>query len=207
MRFGDKLKTLRIERGMSQQEFVNAINERYNRSISKSMISKWENNKEEPSNFRDVSALSLFLGVSADYLIGVSESRHVEVAEKKIPVLGYIAAGMPIFAQENIVEEIFIKESEKVSFALKIKGDSMINARIFDGDIVLIREQKEVESGEMAAVIIDGEHATLKRFYKIDGMIILRSENPLYKDMIFSKKDMKELKIIGKAIKVHFEVV
>lgn len=82
----------------------------------------------------------------------------------------------------------------------------MINARIHDGDIVYIRKQPDVENGEIAAVIIDGEEATLKRVYKLNGNVILHPENPTYKDMIFSKKDFKQVRIIGKVKYVKAEV-
>ena len=82
----------------------------------------------------------------------------------------------------------------------------MINARIFDGDTVFFKNQPDVENGEIAAVQINGEAVTLKRVYKIDGNIILRPENPNYKDIIFSKKDKKDFKILGKAIFFKSEV-
>lgn len=75
----------------------------------------------------------------------------------------------------------------------------MINARIFDGDIVYIREQPDVEDGEIAAVLI-GEEATLKRVYKYPSKVVLRPENPLYDDMIYSKEEMNEVRILGKAV-------
>ncbi|HLS52873.1 MAG TPA: S24 family peptidase, partial [Tissierellaceae bacterium] len=82
---------------------------------------------------------------------------------------------------------------------LKVKGDSMIGARINDGDIVFIREQPCVENGEIAAVMIDNE-VTLKRFYKNGGLVMLRSENPKYQPLMYTKEDFKQVRILGKAI-------
>ena len=118
---------------------------------------------------------------------------------KKIPLLGTIACGEPILATENIEALINADENLNADFALRCKGDSMINARIFDGDIVYIREQPDVEDGEIAAVLI-GEEATLKRVYKYPTKVVLRPENPLYDDMIYSKEEMNEVRILGKAV-------
>jgi repressor LexA len=82
----------------------------------------------------------------------------------------------------------------------------MINTRILDGDIVYIRKQPDVNNGEIAAVLIDNEEATLKRVYKLNGTIILRAENPNYKDIIITKKDSKDVRILGKAVFFKSEV-
>ena len=123
-----------------------------------------------------------------------------------VPILSTIAYGVPISAQLDIQGYEYVIPSDVSNFCLKIKGDSMINARIFDGDTVFFKNQPDVENGEIAAVQINGEAVTLKRVYKIDGNIILRPENPNYKDIIFSKKDKKDFKILGKAIFFKSEV-
>jgi repressor LexA len=125
---------------------------------------------------------------------------------KQVPVLGTIACGTPILAQEYIEGYEQVSVSDKADFVLRAKGDSMIGVRILDGDLVFIRQQPDVESGEIAAVLIDGDEATLKRVHKVDGAIILRAENPTHEDIVFSKKDTKRLKIIGKAIYFKSEV-
>ncbi|WP_461206876.1 helix-turn-helix domain-containing protein [Clostridium sp. DL1XJH146] len=205
--FGAKLKELRIDKGLTQDELVNTIKSKYERTISKSMISKWENGREEPQKFSDVSMLADLFNIKCDYLIGVTEDKYGEELEyKKIPVIGTIAAGIPILAQQDIISYEYIPIKEKIDFCFLVKGDSMINARIFDGDIVYIHQQPEVENGEIAAVQIDGEVATLKRVYHIGGNLILRPENPSYKDIIFSKKDKKSVQVLGKAISFKSEV-
>lgn len=205
--FGYKIKELRREQNLTQEELIKAINEKYNRNISKSMISKWENGIEEPQKFTDVSSMADFFSVKADYLVGITDDKYGEdIKYKMIPVLGTIAAGVPILAQEDIQDYEYINPNSNIDFCLKIKGDSMINARIFDGDIVFIHRQSEVENGEIAAVQIDGEVATLKRVYHIGGNVILHPENQNYKDMIYSKKDKKIIQILGKAVYFKSEV-
>jgi len=205
--FGHKIKELRKESNLTQEELLKVINEKYNRSISKSMISKWENDREEPQKFTDVSAIADFFEVKADYLVGITDDKYgEEIKYKMVPILSTIAYGVPISAQLDIQGYEYVIPSDVSNFCLKIKGDSMINARIFDGDTVFFKNQPDVENGEIAAVQINGEAVTLKRVYKIDGNIILRPENPNYKDIIFSKKDKKDFKILGKAIFFKSEV-
>lgn len=110
-----------------------------------------------------------------------------------------IAAGQPIYADDYIESYVEYPGSEHVDFALRVKGDSMINAGINDGDIVFVRSQPDVENGEIAVVIID-DSATLKRVYKGNGFIQLNSENPKYSPMIFNEQNAYYCKIAGKAI-------
>lgn len=118
---------------------------------------------------------------------------------KKVPLLGTIACGEPIIAEENIEDIIDMPPHIHADFALKCKGDSMIGARILNGDIVYIHHQPDVENGEIAAVLIDDE-ATLKRIYKYNDMVVLRPENPAYSEMVYKKEEMNHIKIIGKAV-------
>lgn len=134
-----------------------------------------------------------------------TESKN-ELSTIKAPLLGYIAAGQPIFADEHIEEWIEIpnlwnlKDGEV--FVLKVKGDSMIGSRIFEGDRVVVKIQPEVENGEIAVVNVNGDEATLKRVKKIDGQVILFPDNPRY-EPIFIKNE--NARIVGKVIQVMFE--
>lgn len=206
--FGDRLKTLRKENGMTMDEFIAAINSKYDDVLlNKSIVSRYENNIHTPKKFTIVENIAEFFGVDINYMMGKSESKYGEdIKYKQVPILGTIACGIPILAQEDIHGYEYILPNERIDFCLRAKGDSMVNARIFDGDIVYIRSQPDVENGEIAAVQIDGELATLKRVYHIDGNILLRPENPNYKDMIFAKKDKKDVCILGKAIFFKSEV-
>lgn len=206
--FGDRLKLLRIENGLTMDELAELVNDRYpDISLTKSMISKYENNIHNPKQFTIVEALADFFGVSISFMMGRSDDKYGEHIEyRKIPILGVIAAGVPVLAQEDILGYEYVALDENVDFCLKVKGDSMVGARIYDGDIVFIRKQPDVENGEIAAVQIEQEEATLKRVHKVNGNVILRSDNPNYKDLIFSRKDKKSVQILGKAIYFKSEV-
>lgn len=118
---------------------------------------------------------------------------------KKVPLIGAIACGEPILAVENIDSYINMAEDINADFALKCKGDSMINARIFDGDYVYIRTQEDVDDGEIAAVLI-GDEATLKRVHKYPGKLVLSSCNPMYNDLIYQNEQLNDIRILGKAV-------
>jgi repressor LexA len=203
--FAERFYTLRKSNGYSLEKVSNLLQSRFDYAVNKGMLSKYERCLHEP-NFTVVSYIAEIFGVAIDYMMGRSNEKYGDTSCRKIPIVGYIAAGQPILAEQNIIDYIYVDNHCRADFALTVKGDSMINARIYDGDLVFIRQQKEVETGEIAAVIVDGEAATLKRFYKVDNAIILKAENPQYKDMIFSKKEAKNITIIGKAVKVSFEV-
>lgn len=117
----------------------------------------------------------------------------------KKPLIGDIACGEPILALENIEDYVMVPDNIHCDFLLHCKGDSMINARILDGDLVMIRQQDDVENGEIAAVRIDGS-VTLKRVYKYPGMVRLMSENPIYPPMDFNNGNCSDFAIIGKAV-------
>lgn len=209
--FGDRLFTLRKEANMTIDEFVDIMNKRFpEANLNKSIVSRYENNVHKPKRFSLVQEIAEFYGVTTDYLMGRTESRYEKIENmdslKKIPLLGTIAAGSPILAQEHIESYEYVPESFGIDFCLRIKGDSMINARILDGDIVYIRQQPDVENGEIAAVLIDGEEATLKRVYKSNGTVILHPENTNYRDMVFTKKEMRQVAILGKAVRFNSEV-
>lgn len=120
---------------------------------------------------------------------------------KRFPMLGEIACGEPIWADEDHESHIMADMDIQADFCLRAKGDSMINARIYDGDIVFIKEMPIVENGEIAAVIIDNE-ATLKRFYydKENNYLQLIAENPLYKPLVYRNEQLDEIRVLGKAV-------
>lgn len=120
-------------------------------------------------------------------------------ARKRVPILGEIAAGEPIYAEEEYGEYADCGCGIQCDFALRVHGDSMIGARIMDGDIVFLRAQDDVDDGQIAAVVVD-QTATLKRVYHIRGGIQLLSENPRYAPMIFTMKDCDSIRILGLAV-------
>lgn len=116
-----------------------------------------------------------------------------------VPLLGEIACGKPILAVEDATETVDVPSWVHADFALKCKGDSMINARIFDGDTVYIQRTPEVEPGQIAAVRI-GDEATLKKVYYTGSRITLRAANPLYEDLEYSGEQLNDVEILGKAV-------
>ncbi len=165
----------------------------------------YEKGEREP-NSEVLIAIAKYYHCSVDYLIG-KEDDPTHFATNiipmpnmvKVPLLGNIACGEPITAEENIETYLNMPDSIKGTFALRCKGDSMINARIFDGDVVFIREQPDVENGEIAAVLIDNE-ATLKRVYKYDNRIELRAENPTFMSLSYEGDQLADIRILGKAV-------
>ena len=176
--------------------------------LSPSAISRYTSASMTPK-ILTIEAMSTKYGISPAWLMGANVDKYPEPesekSSKRIPIVGTIAAGVPILAQQNIEGYEYVPNDLNVDFCLRVKGDSMINARILDGDLVFIRQQPDVETGEIAAVMIDDE-ATLKRVYKINGTVILRPENPNYHEQVYSKKDMKDVSILGKAIRYISEV-
>lgn len=175
--------------------------------IPKSALQRYATGQTEKIPIDRLQTIASALGTTAPYLMGWERSPTTNLPSniipmpemKKIPLLGPIACGEPILARDNIEDIIEIPRHIPADFALTCKGDSMINARIFDGDVVYIRQQDTVENGEIAAVLIDDE-ATLKRIRIYPDHIVLEPENPMYKPLVFWNEDMNNVRILGKAV-------
>jgi repressor LexA len=141
-----------------------------------------------------------------------SKPRAIEVLEsdgsrlhrsstRDVPLIGHIAAGVPILADEQI-EEVLALPTEFTGqgpvFLLRVRGDSMVDAGILDGDYVVVRSQNVAEAGQIVAALIDGEEATIKRFARRDGAVVLIPENPAYDEMVFTEG----VQILGKVVAV-----
>lgn len=126
----------------------------------------------------------------------------------KLPMLGKVACGEPIFADEDRESYIMIGTDIGADFCLQCQGDSMINARIHDGDIVFVKKTDIVENGAIAVVIIDDE-ATLKRFfyYREQNLVILKPENPKYQDIILTGEQLNQVRVIGRAVAFQSDVI
>lgn len=195
-----RLKDIREANNMRQNDVAKIM------GTTKATISRWENGVHSPKVLQ-VKYLAEIFHVSPKWLSGMSDDKYGDgaVETKRLPIIGIIAAGVPIFAQQNIDGYELVLKDCKADFCLKVRGDSMIGARILDGDIVYIRQQGEVENGEIAAVLV-GDEATLKRFYRLNGTVVLRAENPNYKDLIYNSKTDKDISILGKAVEFRSEV-
>ncbi len=197
------LKSLREDKGLSMKELARVLNIPYTTYVG------YEKGQREPSSDFLIK-IADYYDTTTDYLLGATTNKSkpspfaieniIPLPQtKKIPLLGNIACGEPILAEENIDDYIKLDKDIPADFALRCKGDSMINARIFDGDIVYIRQQPDVENGEIAAVLINNE-ATLKRVYKYPHRIELRAENPTIKPFEYSDEEMNNIHILGKAV-------
>lgn len=216
----NRIKELRANQGLNMREAARQLHIPYTTYVN------YEKGAREP-NSEMLIKLANFFNVSIDYLLGRSDSpvdeiNHADeivlsqlvtnhndilhIRTKKIPLLGEVACGKPIIANSDY--EVYVDATTDINadFALKARGDSMINARIFDGDIVFIRKQPDVENGEIAAVIIDDE-VTLKRVYKRSDSIMLVAENPKYEPLIYTARDCVNINILGKAIAFQSDVI
>lgn len=202
--FGDRLKRARKDKHITQAMLTDILRNQYNLKTDRVMISKWETGFQKPQA-DTVAIIARILNVSTDYLLYGYETVPFEVGSampqqiKKIRMLGSIACGVPIFCNEEYEYVIATGENANADFCLTARGDSMINARIADGDIVFIKQQSVVDDGEIAAVVI-GDEATLKRVYKTPEGIMLVAENPAYQPMYVSGDELNQTWILGKAI-------
>ena len=207
MTIGERIKQLRISKGLTQEELGAKI------GVKKQAIYKYEQGLVVNLKRDVIGKLSKALDVSPSYLMGFTDDDSLPKNafpiphSHLVPVIGTIACGKPILAEQNIESYEPCPNYINADFALHCKGDSMINARINDGDTVFIRKQPEVENGEIAAVeILDGEgydeccEATLKRFYHKGDKIMLSPENPKYDPFIFVGDEINNIKVIGKAV-------
>ncbi len=202
---GEKIRKLRKENGWRQDQLADILNKEFGLKIDRVMISKWETGYQTPVLYT-ISCLAKVFDVSIDFLNGDGIVKH----NKKgitIPVLGYVRAGIPIEAVEDILdyEEISMDMASKGEhFALSIKGDSM-EPRITEGDVVIVRKQDIVENGELAVVLVNGNDATVKKFYMNENGVTLISTNPSYEPFYYSKEQVEKLpvQIIGKVVELR----
>ncbi len=203
MEIRDILKARRTELGLTQLDVANAV------GVSEATVSRWESGDIANMKRSRIAALASVLKISPSIIMGWNENPEIRLpsddiiipmpAMRKIPLVGSIACGTPILAEENCEGEVDVPDHVRADFALRCKGDSMINARIFDGDIVYIRQQESVEHGEIAAIIIDDE-ATLKRVYLYEDHISLEAENPQYRPLVYWEAEMNNVRILGRAV-------
>lgn len=188
--------------------------------IPKSAMSMYTSGQRNPRQNR-LSDIAEAYGVSETWLMGydvpmrfdgenyLNLSNIFPIEVHKLPMLGEIACGKPTFTNEDRESYVETGTGIKADFCLKAKGNSMINARIHDGDIIFIRKQDIVENGEIAAVVVNSDsEATLKRFYyyRERATLILRAENPEFRDLIFQNEELNEVHVLGKAIAFQSDV-
>lgn len=204
---GEKIKTLRKEKGMTLDELAKAI------GTSKQTIHRYESGAISNIPPEKIIALAKELGTTPSELFGwegeesfptFNYERGTQTEPlrvKRLPILGEIACGVPIYAEEEHQGFLSVEGVCDADFCLRANGDSMIGARIYDGDIVFIRSQSSVDNGEVAVVIV-GDEATLKRvyYYPEEQKLILSPENPRYAPLVYIGEELSSVKILGKAV-------
>lgn len=206
MTIGERVKARRLELGLSVDEVADALGK------NRATIYRYESNEIEKLPTTVLEPLANVLGVSPGYLMGWEHEGDVPalldaydnispIRLKKFPMLGEIACGEPIWCDEDKESYVMADMDINADFCLTAKGDSMINARINDGDIVFIRQMPIVDNGEIAAVIIDNE-ATLKRwyYYREDNKLMLVAENPKYPPLVYLNEELETIRCLGKAV-------
>lgn len=205
--FGERLRELRISQGLSQEVLGQKC------GVKKSSINMYERGARQPK-IETLEMIADYFNVDLEYLRGTSDVKNKYQAfrglpsnvipmptMKEVPLVGTIACGTPVLAVENIEDTVFMPDDIHADFALRCKGDSMIGADIQDGDIVYIREQRSVDDGQIAAVLIEDE-ATLKRVYydALLSVVTLVAENPLVPPLIYQGEAINHIRILGPVV-------
>lgn len=181
--------------GLTQTEFAREL------GYPETTVSNWFNKNTYPRPDK-IQEMANYFGVRRTDLTEDNEVQQAPLKNaKSIPIIGTIAAGTPILAEENIIDYFLIDSRVHADFGLTVKGESMINANIFDGDIVFIRQQPDLENGEIGAILLDNE-ATLKRFSKTNDSVILQAENPSMTDWPRVYTD-GNIRVLGKLVGVY----
>ena len=210
---GERLKELRKKNGLSLEDVADRV------GTSRQTIHRYETGVISNIPHDRIESLAAALSTTPADLMGwegwdplatfnnIKKMNVKRVKSRRLPILGNVACGEPIFASESY-EDYICEGSEPIAdFCLVAKGDSMINARIFDGDILFVRRQESVSDGEIAVVLIEDE-ATVKRVYfnREDGILTLMPENPTYKPMRFTGTSLDSIRILGKVVSGRYRV-
>ncbi len=199
MEINERIKALRIARSMSQEDLAKRVGYSGRSSIAKVEAGQLDISQSMIKKYADA------LGVTPVYLLYGNEEENRPVKNiipfktKLVPLIGDIACGKPVYATEQRGTYVITSDGINADFCLRAVGDSMIGARIHDGDIVFCVEQSSVDNGEIAAVIIDDE-ATLKRVYFERDKLVLAPENPAYPPLVYVGEELQNVRIIGKAV-------
>lgn len=198
MTTGERIKERRKALGLSAEYVAERL------GVSPATIYRYEKGDIEKMPGNILEPISRILNTTPAFLMGWEDSALPDnilpmPKMNTIPLLGVIACGEPILAAENLEGDVAMPEHVTADFALRCKGDSMIEARIYDGDIVYIRQQPSVENGEIAAVLI-GDEATLKRVYVHPDKLVLSPANHNYEPFIYVGEEISSIRILGKAV-------
>ena len=203
---GKRIQQRREELGLNLGDIAKEV------GVAVSTIQRYEKGKIEKIKLPVIEAIAKALQVDPAWLLCQTNRMTVSSVEVssisnliplpqtyRIPLVGEIACGSPILAEENVEEILEIPQHIKADFALRCHGDSMIGVHIHDGDIVYIRQQPDVDNGSIAAVCIENS-ATLKRVYKYPDKLVLSPANPQYEPLVYTGAELSQVRILGKAV-------
>lgn len=196
--FAKNLNGLLSATGVKQYELSERL------GVSESTVSSWCSGAKMP-RMSKIDQMAIMFGVSRSDLLEEkldAQSGILRIRFNRKPLVGDIACGTPILAEENITDYVDVPEHINCDFALKCRGRSMINLGVKEGDIVYIRSQPEVQNGQIAAVIVDGieSEATLKKFYRYDNQIVLVPANDEDKPFVYIGEEMARVHVQGLAV-------
>lgn len=206
MTLGDRIRSRREELRMSQEELATRLGYK-----SRSTIAKIESGENDLTQSKIV-AFAEALSTTARWLLDYDDSDMTlppgahRPQFKKVPMLGYAAAGQPLEDLNQDTPYYDIENKYDVDFCITVRGDSMIDANINDGDIVFIKSMPEVPNGKIACVEIDNEKVCLKRFYKSGKTVSLASANSKYAPMFFTEDTCESIKVLGLAVLRQSEI-
>lgn len=202
-----RLREIREAKGMSQVEAAKQLN------VSRQAYNFYENGKRDPDT-QTLQRIAEFFNVSTDYLLGRCNTPfpkfnlqmfgEVPPENRKIPIIGSVRCGPNGLAFQYLEGYVLVGDEyhgDIVSF--RCRGDSMKDLGITDGDIAIVRLQEEIETGELAVVVINGDEGTLKRVRKFDGGIILEAANQEYAPRVFTGDELSTVRIVGKVLEVR----
>lgn len=194
MKPSEIIATRRQELGLTLEEIAQKC------GVGKSTVKKWESGYIKNMRRDKMALLAKALEISPLVLLGQDSKDSFTHYFKRVPMLGYAAAGQPLEDVNQDTPYYDVDSRYKVDFCITVSGDSMINAGINNGDVVFIKRQPEVEVGQIGCFEIDGERVCLKRFYKTDTGVMLMSENPKYAPMIFNASNCQDFRCLGLAV-------
>lgn len=203
------LRDKRKEKGLTMREVAEAV------GVSEATVSRWESGNIANMGRSKIAALSKILDLTPAEIMGIEDQpndRELIPVEynptHKIPVLGRISAGLPLYAEEHIIDYIYTTlNGGNEYFGLLVVGDSMNAARIYEDDIIVVRKQEQVEDGEIAVVMVGDEDATVKRFHRNGRKVMLspQSFNPAHQVQVYDLKETS-IRIVGKVVQVVYKM-
>lgn len=210
MTIGQRIRQRRKELGISAEHVAEHLN------VDRGTIYRYERGAIDKVPAETLAKLAKVLYTSPLYLMGLTNEHEQEelkfdnvfqIGIKRFPLIGEVACGKPVYAEEDFESYVEAGTNIDADFCLRCKGDSMVNARILDGDIVFIKKQSMVNNGEIAAVVI-GEEATLKRveYFQNQNLLLLKAENPKYETLTYTNETLNQIQILGKAVAFQSDV-